>query len=130
MMISQSSPLVGIELQLQREHGAAGGCRYVVADGEMGRGPDHLLTFSPFRVFCNIIAPPSFHVGTSVCLSSVQAALTHTLPLWLLQVQVSEASRGQCFFISGAVCRAALVLIYSMQERLTLGLAHRLKNSM
>lgn len=102
----------------------------MVVDDEMGRGPDHRLTFSPFRVFCSIIALPSFHVGTSICLSSVQAAVTHILPLWLLQVQVSEASRGHCFFITVAVCRAALVLIYTMQERLTLGLAHRLKNSM
>lgn len=83
---SRPSPLVGGELQLQREDGAAGGCRHVVAD-EMGPGPDHLLTFSPFRVFCNIVAPPSFHIGTSVCLSSVQAAVSHSLPLWLLQAE-------------------------------------------
>lgn len=92
----------------------------MVAD-EMGHVPDHLLTFSPSRVLCNIIALPSLHIGTSICLSSVQAAVTHILPLWLLQIQVSEASRGLRFFISIAVCRAALVLIYTVQEHRFIG---------
>lgn len=86
-------------------YSAAVGCRYVVPH-ETGHVPDQLLTFSPFHVFSNIIAP-FFHTSSSICLSSVQVAVTHTLPLWHLQVQVSEASRGlRC------------VLLHTVQEHL------------
>lgn len=57
---------------------------------EVGCVPDHHL-FTP--VSRNTVAP-SLHMGTSTCLSSVQVTLTRTLPLWHLQLQVSEASAG------------------------------------
>lgn len=109
---------------------AAVGCRYVVPH-ETGRVPDHLLAFSPSRVFCYIIGP-FFHTRSSICLSSVQVVVTHILPLWHLQVQVSDASRGpRCVLIHTVQEHLKLVLneVIILREYLTAKVQHLCKGN-